>query len=86
MADRREMSQFEAGLMRKRKMSAMKRPVSKPVPLGGVPQGSVPAKNTGGAEKKSWGGWSPPKKVAPSRKTAGGVAKRATKGKRVPRG
>jgi hypothetical protein len=59
---------------------------SKPVPLGGVKQGSVPAKNTGGAEKASYGGWSVPKKVTPSKKTAGGVAKRATQGRRGNRG
>ena len=63
--------------------AAKKKPVSKPVPLGGVKQGSVPAKNTGGAEKKSWGGWSVPKKVTPLKKTAGGVARRQSQGRKV---
>ena len=54
-----------------------KKTVSKPVPLGGNKRKGVPAKNTGGAEKKSWGGWSPPKKVTPSKKTAAGVQRRS---------
>lgn len=54
----------------------MKKRVSKPVPLGGNKKKGVPAKNTGGAEKKSWGGWSPPKKVTASKKTAARVQRR----------
>lgn len=47
------------------------------------PSPSVPAKNTGGAEKKSWGGWSIPKKVKPSKKTAAGVQRRSEQGSRA---
>lgn len=88
-----EMSAYELSALAKKRqsvpqksMSKMTRSGPKPVPLGGVKQGSVPAKNTGGAEKASYGGWSVPKKVTPSKKTAGGVAKRATQGRRASRG
>jgi hypothetical protein len=66
-----------------RAAAAKKKPVSKPVPLGGVKQGSVPAKNTGGATKASWGGWSVPKKVTPLKKTAGGVARKQSQSRKV---
>ncbi len=66
------------------------KPVSTPVPIGGVKKPaikaparkSVPAKNTGGAEKASWGGWSPPRKVVASKKTAAGVQRRSQQGRR----
>lgn len=58
-----------------------KKPVSKPVPLGGAKKKGVAAKNTGGLEKKSWGGWSPPRKVKPSKKTAAGVQRRSERGR-----
>lgn len=46
-------------------------------PLTKKAKPSTPAKNTGGLEKKSWGGWSPPTKVKPSKKTAAGVQRRS---------
>lgn len=67
--------------MDKGKQMAKKR-ISKPVPLGGAKKKGVAAKNTGGLEKKSWGGWSPPAKVKASKKTAAGVQRRQTQGRR----